>query len=465
MTKKSRLDESAAAMRLDASGDGRPWYLAATPLATLPWLVRLRWMSAGVQAVILALAWSLPALDFPLRRLSLPIAAAMINNIVCATWLARGRPLPRLVAAEGLAVDVVLLAGLLELTGGPFNPFSAIFAVQVTLAALTLGPFYASGIAALASIAFGVLAYWHTQELVEVHHRLNDVPTHFFALIVSVAATAELAAYFVVQASNALARREQELETVRRRAARTERLAALTTLAAGAAHELSTPLATIALASRELERTATARGTVPDLAEDARLIRTEVDRCQTILDQMSGRAGGTAVDDPESLDLARVIEDLLARLPADQAGQLDVRLAPALPAVHLPREGLGRALQALVKNAFDASSPHDSDPGSRAPVTIDIVSERESVRITVRDRGHGIGPDALQRVGEPFFTTKEPGRGLGLGLFLARVFAERFGGSLTLQSGDGSTSASLELPINPPGQRDPFVSHMEPQSV
>jgi two-component system sensor histidine kinase RegB len=448
--------DSSAARRPDPSGEVRPWYLEATPLDTLPWLIRIRWVSAAVQGTMLAVAWSLPSLDFPLRRLSILIAAATINSIACAVWLARGRALPGAAAAAGLGVDVLLLAGLLELTGGPFNPFSAIFAVHVTLAALTLGPWYAAAVAVLAAGSFGVLAYWHTQELAAGHHRLNDLPTHLFTLWVSVAATAELAAYFVVQASNALARREQELEAARRQAARTERLVSLTTLTAGAAHELSTPLATIALASRELERAATARGTVPDLAEDARLIRTEVDRCQAILDQMSGRAGGSAADDPELLDLAEIIDDLRTRLPEEQAKQLDVRMPGALPLVRLPREGLKRALQALVKNAFDASLSGDEErPEQPLPVAIDVAADRDTVRITVRDRGRGIEPAVLRRAGEPFFTTKEPGRGLGLGLFLTRVFAERFGGALTLQSADGrGTTARLELPLGAWSERD-----------
>ena len=93
-----------------------------------------------------------------------------------------------------------------------------------------------------------------------MHHRLNDFPTHLFTMWIAVAATAELIAYFVLQASNALARRERELEEMRRQAARTARVMSMTTLAAGAAHELSTPLATIALASKELERSASAQG-------------------------------------------------------------------------------------------------------------------------------------------------------------------------------------------------------------
>jgi two-component system, sensor histidine kinase RegB len=119
---------------------------------------------------------------------------------------------------------------------------------------------------------------------------------------------AELVAYFVGRASIALQRREEALEQMRRRAARSERLVSLTTLAAGTAHELSTPLATIALTARELQRALERRNAGRELTEDARLIRSEVDRCQAILDQMSGRAGGSTADQPEVVPLAEFAE-------------------------------------------------------------------------------------------------------------------------------------------------------------
>jgi two-component system sensor histidine kinase RegB len=279
---------------------------------------------------------------------------------------------------------------------------------------------------------------------------------------IAVTTVAELAAYFVGQASNALTRREQELELMRARAARSERLISLTTLAAGAAHELSTPLATIALASRELERTAAlldrtvsldrtsgpagmevagpgAAGVVR-LAEDARLIRAEVDRCQAILDQMSGRAGGIAADDPEPVDVGALLAELAARLPGERASRLQVHVASTMPAIHVPRAGFSQTLLSLLNNAFDASTDHEA-----VAVTAE-TNDTGALRITIRDRGVTIDAAVLERAGEPFFTTKDPGRGLGLGLFLARVFAERCGGSLTLESGDGTT-ATLELPI------------------
>jgi two-component system sensor histidine kinase RegB len=226
---------------------------------------------------------------------------------------------------------------------------------------------------------------------------------------------------------------------MRLRAARSERLVSLTTLAAGTAHELSTPLATIATASRELQRALELRRIDAALTDDARLIRTEVDRCQAILDQMSGRAGGAAADETEAVRLSELMDDLRSRLAADRASRLVVHAAPELQPVLVPRAGLSQTLLSLIANAFDAT------PNGDSPVVINISATSETFRIAIADEGHGLTPEAKRRAGEPFYTTKDPGRGLGLGLFLARIFAERLGGSLKLESAEGTT-AILELP-------------------
>jgi len=417
-----------------------PWYLEATTLAAVPWLARLRWTRGVVDAVVVLVAMALPTLDFPLSHLAPLLAATGALNIATAVQLSRGRqPHPRLSTLD-LLLQPFLLTELLELTGGPFNPFAVVYVVPIALAALTLGA--ARGVAVtLASVGgYTLLAYWHLTEQVPGHHRLNDFPTHLFTLWLSVALIAELAAFFLVQASNALARREEQLTVMRQQAARAERLMSLTTLAAGAAHELSTPLGTIALAARELEHAATARGTVPDLADDARLIRTEVDRCRAILDQMSGRAGGSTVDEPEPVTIGVLMADVLGRLAVDAAARVRLDLPAALPPLVLPRSGLTQAVLSLVTNALDATSARPD-----SAVVVRVGAAGDEVAIAVVDQGPGMSADLLSRAGEPFFTTKDAGRGLGLGLFLARVFAERLGGRLLLESGEGTT-ATLVVP-------------------
>src|SRR5262245_27207976 len=206
--------------RRQAIPDVPPWYLGATPLAAVPWLVRLRWTTAAAEATVLASSWLLAGFNFPLRRLAAIVVISGLTNVDVSVRLSRRGTLPTILSALRLTLDVVLLTALLEITGGPFNPFSVIYLVLVTLAALTLGRLPAAGVAVASALGYALLVYWHTTEVDPAHHRLTDFPTHLFTMWIAVAATAELAAYFVVQASNALARREQELDAMRAQAAR-----------------------------------------------------------------------------------------------------------------------------------------------------------------------------------------------------------------------------------------------------
>jgi two-component system sensor histidine kinase RegB len=404
-------------------------------------LIRMRWATAAVELALLAMMWAFPELDLPIDHILWLVIADAFANAVNAWWLSSQGEVTPAPATFALTIQVVLITALLELTGGPSNPFVVVYVLQITLALLTLGPLAAALIGAVAAGSYAVLIYWHVHELVPTHHRLNDFPTHLFTIWLAGTVTAELVAYFVGRASQALLQRESALEAMRARAARSERLVSLTTLAAGTAHELSTPLATIALTARELERALEATIADPELTDDARLIRAEVDRCQAILDQMSGRAGGATADEPEIVPLGDLLEDVRRQLPPDRANQLVLQATSDLPTVFVPRAGLRQTLLSLIANALDASASTGS------PVLVTVTGEPELFRISVADEGPGLAPEVARRAGEPFFTTKEAGRGLGLGLFLARIFAERLGGSLKLESSTGTT-ATLELPTN-----------------
>jgi two-component system sensor histidine kinase RegB len=137
--------------------------------------------------------------------------------------------------------------------------------------------------------------------------------------------------------------------------------------------------------------------------------------------------------------LARLVEDLRYRLGDSLAQRLDVSVPPGTQIVAVPAEPLRQAIVALVRNAFDASTPDQR-------VTM-RVEDADGLRIEVIDQGRGMDEAEMARAGEPFFTTKPPGAGLGLGLFLVRAFADQMGGALRLHSHPGSgTSVVLELP-------------------
>ena len=407
------------------------------------WLPPVRWATCAVLWGMLAVAWLFPQIDPPVRAIAFLVLAAAICRTAVVAWLHANAELPRWLPGFALVIDAALLTGLLDITGGPFNPFIVMYVVYVWLGAVYSSAVWGTLVALVSVASFGWLVVDHLQPGIVEHHRLNDFPTHLFTMWLSGAAIAELVGHYVGRAGAVLAERQRSLEDARDRAARSEHLASLTTLAAGAAHELSTPLATIAVAARELERSA-AQLSEPDaivdgLKDDARLIRMEVDRCTVILDGMSGRAGnGPALTSPP-FAINSIMELALGRLTDDQQQRL--RVAP-IPEGTVPGGAgfeMSQALASLIKNAFEASGPSDE-------VVVRCVQHGSQLRIEVRDCGTGMSIETRRRAGEPFFTTKEPGRGLGLGVFLARTIAERAGGSLSFE-GERGTTAVLQIPV------------------
>jgi two-component system sensor histidine kinase RegB len=265
---------------------------------------------------------------------------------------------------------------------------------------------------------------------------------HLYGMWVAFSVAAAFIVYFLLRIRRALGQREAELEAARSLAARHDKLASLGTLAAGAAHELATPLGTIAVAAKELERELGKSGSAATAAmEDVQLIRRQVARCRAVLEQLgreAGESGGESLVETTSTALLASAQEGLcgaARLHIEIGDEL--RTLP----LRLPLRSLAQALRALFKNALEASA--DS-----LPVRVELRRSGPQLEIAVHDRGAGIAPLLLQRIGEPFFTTKEPGSGMGLGVFLCRAVVESLGGELHYLSTVGSgTLATLRLPL------------------
>jgi two-component system sensor histidine kinase RegB len=406
------------------------------------WLQPVRWATCAVLWTVLGVLWLFPHLDLSLRGVrALGLAAAICRTFVVLA-VRRRETAPSALRGVALAADAALLTGLLDITGGPFNPFIVMYAVYIWVGAAAVSPVWTAVVSLASTVGFGWLVVDHLRAGLLEHHRLNDFPTHLFTMWFSGAGIAELIAHYVARARMVLGQRQAQLDEARERAARSERLASLTTLAAGAAHELSTPLATIAVATGELERNA-ARVTEPSavgtaLKDDASLIRSELDRCQSILDGMSGRAGAGLPATLEPMTPSSIASLVEGRLTDARRQRLTVYIGPDTPIPAATGAEMVQVISSLLRNAFDASGDADR-------VVLRFGIRGPMVRIEVQDRGTGMSPDARRRAGEPFYTTKEPGRGLGLGLFLVRTFAERSGGSLEFQGTDGTT-AILEVP-------------------
>ncbi|MDG2306694.1 MAG: ATP-binding protein [Candidatus Binatia bacterium] len=436
-----------------------PWGVGAPgeahPLAdernriNLSWLLLLRWGAGAGQSLTVLIVWGWLGIELPLGPLFCLIAIGAGSNLAATLWLGRAESIPEAAPAAVMLIDVAVLTGLLWVTGGPSNPFSTLYLVNIALAAAVLRPRWTWGLVVLSIGCFGLLFRVSGSEHDAMSHMAHGgLGLHFEGMFVAFAVSAVFIAYFVQRVTGELARREGELADARNARTRAERLASLGTLAAGAAHELSTPLSTIAVVARELERKLGVTVGQDEAAEDARLVREQVDRCRHILDQMSADAGEVRGDTFVAVGLAELVSESTDGLR--EVDRLDVLVEELDPerSLYVPKRAVVQALRAVTKNALEASSKDTS-------VEIRAGLEGAEWRIQVRDRGPGMSDDVLARVGEPFFTTKGPGRGMGLGVFLAQTVLSGLGGGLEMKSWPGvGTTAELRLPVTPPGETD-----------
>ncbi len=409
------------------------------PALALPWLIRLRYFLLFGEAALVLFAAVIARIDLPLLWLSVLIILALASNVLF-------RLLSNLVGARRvvggiLVADVIGLTVGLALSGGPANPFSLFYLVEITLSAVVLSKAWTRSLGALSILGYGLLFFFHVRvPVLEGHHPGQGFSVHLVGMWIAFVAAAALVTALVGRVTEVLRNHEQELLRLQSLLARHEKIASLATLAAGAAHEVGTPLATIAVVAKELENYAAMRSADPHVAAEANLIRSEVDRCGRILREMSSQGAELTGESPSLVSIGSLLHQLRENFPESQRKTIQIDVVSDVSAT-LPIETTRQVLAALVKNAFEASPTGE---------TVHVAGEVDSgvLRFMVKDSGTGMPPEVLDRIAEPFYTTKRSDRGIGLGTFLVRTFAEDMGGSLIFDSAvNQGTTAILELPF------------------
>ena len=420
------------------------------------WFLKLRWAAvAGQLVTVLSVALGLNV-AMPMVPLFTIIGLTALTNLLLFYWYDRLGRTDRWgawgvrgnwIVDAVMTLDVLLLAGLLYYTGGSENPFSVFFLVNLALAAVVVQSEWIWVVGGLAIISYSLLNKWHVPlDVLDDGEQIASfsglMSVRYEGQIVAFSAATIAIAYFIARLTRELRERDAELAAARQREGRNEKLDALATLAAGAAHELATPLSTIAVVARELERHLESSGATNDCIEDARLIRTELAQCRTILDRMAGRAGESVGEGMTEMTVTQLVEEMLAGLPHTERVEVSHANEPGLM-LNLPRVAIGQALRGIVKNAIDAA-------GRDGRIHIQTCTIGNNIGVEIRDNGPGMSEDILRRAGEPFFTTKQTGEGTGLGLFLARAVIDRLGGVFELRSEAGvGTTAEIILPRAP----------------
>ena len=395
-------------------------------------LARLRWLWLSCQLMVVLAVWAWGG--WPMRvGVALGLVSAGLLSNIALEWVVRVNRAKR---EWGLAavflLDVGLLTALLAATGGAYNPFSSLYILYVAFGALILGGGWTWALVAAAAVGYSALY------LLDIHppggHHADHMQLHLAGMWAAFVVVGPVVAFGIGRLRVALRENRVRLDSARQVAQRREKLASLGTLAAGAAHELATPLATVAVVARELERHADGA-----VAGDAALIRQEIARCDRILRQLADDVGAGRGEAPAATTVGELVDLSLERLTRQT--DIEVVLPEALEEhpLTLPVRQVSRALESVLANALDASSLSGQ--------VILTVSLDGDLFLEVRDSGVGMDAATLARVGEPFFTTKEVGDGTGLGVFHARSVLESLGGELTLDSALGKgTRATLRIP-------------------
>jgi two-component system sensor histidine kinase RegB len=400
--------------------------------------VRLRWF--GVIGQLVTVCFVYLALDFPLPFgicLAFIALSAWLNVFLRILYPAR----TRLSTALGtclLAYDILQLSALLYLTGGIENPFTFLLVAPVTVSAATLPPRSTIALGLLGAAATVLLAFYRLP-LPWFRGADFDLPTLYnVGLLASVLSGMIFLALYAWRLAKEARQMADALAATEMVLAREQQLHALDGLAAAAAHELGTPLSTIAVVAKELARDAT-QGS--QFAEDLALLQSQALRCREILRKLT--RGPT---EPDPLHARMSITQLIEEAAAPYRGFGAVLVMTASPeqgsegaALHEPvgerRPGVLYGLGNLVENAVDFA---------RERVEIAARWSARNVVIEIADDGPGVSPDVMDALGEPYVTTRqerprgqtkdgEPS-GLGLGFFIAKTLLERSGASVTLDN-------------------------------
>ncbi|HSP57564.1 MAG TPA: ATP-binding protein [Halomonas sp.] len=377
-------------------------------------------------------------LDVP-TVIAVIVSMALIN---VTTWWRLGRP-RAVTHGEYLAhlmADVAGLTLLFYFTGGSTNPFITYYLVPVTIAAATLPWRHAWAVAGAAMLAYTALMF-HYQPVPQLSqgHISGSLNLHVLGMWLNFGLSAGLVTFFIYKMAHALRSRDQALSRTREAALRNEQVLAVATQAAGTAHELGTPLSTMAVLLSEMREEA--RGNAR-LEKDLAMLRDQVDTCKSRLRHLVENADRRRMAEPEILDadlwLAGVVQRWLVLRP-DVSYQLDVANRRGRPWLAVDAT-LDQALTNLLNNAADANSDD---------ICIHLDWTAEDVVIDIRDHGPGVAMSIADQLGETFVSTKS--KGLGMGLFLTHATINRFGGGVSLYNHpEGGTLTEVTLPRSEP---------------
>ena len=402
-------------------------------------LWRLTWIRLLVlaaQAGTLGFTYLSDAVSLAWLPLIVLLAFSLSMCVLIGLRLRGSWPVTELEFAIHLVLDFCLHSGLLYYLGGSTNPFVAYYLVPLTIAAATLPWLYSIVLSGMALTGYTALLIWYRPLHVQ-GEQVGEVliTLHLFGMWLNFVLSAAFITFFVAKMSEAVREQDQLRAARREDSMRDQQLLAVATQAAGAAHELGTPLSTMSVLLTELRREH--RGEAA-LQEDLAVLQEQVQLCKGTLQQLVRAAEADRRQAIEEQTVVHWLESALNRwhlMRPEATYRYQLVGAGAVPTL-MPPVDLTQALLNLLNNAADACPDN---------LVIQLDWDVQWIVITIRDYGAGVPLAIAEQLGKPFFTTK--GKGFGLGLFLSQISVIRVGGTVKLYNQDGGgTLTELRLP-------------------
>lgn len=373
-------------------------------------------------------------LSLPMRAIGFLLAVvALLNTVVWwrlqQPWWVTEREL-----FAHLIFDVASLTVFLYLTGGSTNPFVMLYLVPLALTAASLPQHYTWIMVVLSTSCYAVLIFHFVPLIKDEHHHDRVFSLHIGGMWFGFVLSAVLIAWFGGRMAQAVRNREQQLARMREHDLRQERVVALGALAAGAAHELGTPLATLSILSGEL-----AVGK-PLPLDTHNILVEQIDRCKQILQSLAASAGQVRAEGGRRIGLTQFLRELVAQWQRSRPGirliREDYHGNDPEPVI-IAEQTLTQAITNVLNNAADASPQQ---------IEWECHWDTNQVHIEIADRGNGLAPEAALHAGDKIFSTKTDG--LGLGLFLSYATLQRLGGEVQLfNRAGGGVVCRVSLPL------------------
>ena len=435
-----RLAKRAEFLRSPRAAD------AAAGIKNLQQLIQLRWMAVIGQVFTIEVAHHSLRLTIPLHQMLMVVGCLAVFNVISLLRLRTGVQVRNVELFLALLVDVAVLTTQLYLSGGTSNPFVFLYLLQIALGAILLRGAYIWSMVGINTACFALLANYHLPLALpqDLHQGLSSL--YVIGLLVCFVLNAILVVVFITRINLNLRERDARLAAARRRRVEEEHIVRMGLLASGAAHELGTPLSTLAVILGDWQHDQELMGDEL-LREDIEEMRTQVQRCKSIVSGILLSAG-EARGEESAQTTVRTFVDALAE---------EWRTTRSIPAFSY-RNDFGddtpmvsdTTLKQMAFNVLD--NARDASPQwVELLITRDDKADVPALCITVNDAGPGFAPGMLDHLGEPYQSTKQR-PGSGLGLYLVVNVARTLGGSVTARNrtGDGEGSGaqvSIRLPL------------------